>query len=65
MFLIERDKELDTLTLGKIIQKFQTEDIPKLQRYYNYYKGRQKILDKIPKDPSKPCNRIIVIISNT
>ena len=60
MFLIERDKELDTLTLGKIIQKFQTEDIPKLQRYYNYYKGRQKILDKIPKDPSKPCNRIIV-----
>lgn len=30
-----------------------------LQRYYDYYKGKQDILTKSYTDPSKPCNKIV------
>lgn len=48
------------LKLGEIIQQFQTRELPKLQQYYNYYKGKQKIMSKVATDVGKPCNRVCV-----
>ena len=60
MFLIKQNDQLTTEKLGKIIQQYQTRDLPKLQRYYNYYKGRQNILTKVASDVGKPCNQVVV-----
>lgn len=59
MFLIEKDAELTIERIGKIIQQFQTKDIPRLNKYYNYYKGKQAITRKKPTDVGKPCNKIV------
>lgn len=59
MYLIEKNTELSTLTLGTIIQQFMTQDLPRMNRYYNYYNGRMDILHKQVKDKTKPCNRIV------
>lgn len=59
MFLIEQGTELNIDRVSEIIQKFQTTELPKLNKYYNYYQGKQAILSKYYEDPSKPCNRIV------
>lgn len=69
MFLIEKDSELNTLELGKIINEFQTKELINLKKYYNYYKGKQQITEKTPTDDGKPCNKVCVnycynIVSN-
>lgn len=38
---------------------FETKEKPLLQKYYNYYKGNQAILQKVATDVGKPCNKII------
>ncbi len=48
------------MKLGEIIQTFQTRELPRLQKYYNYYKGKQKIMSKVATDVGKPCNRVCV-----
>lgn len=60
MFLVRKDSELDFITLGRIIMKFRTMDLPKMQNYYNYYKGKQAITLKQATDVGKPCNRVVV-----
>ena len=60
MYQIEAGKELDTLTLGKIINAFLLHEAPILQRYFDYYEGMQDIMKKIPSDVGKPCNHIVV-----
>lgn len=60
MFYINQETELTSLLLGKMINKFNVEVLPKLQRYKNYYDGVQKILTKSYTDASKPCNRTVV-----
>ena len=35
MFMVDKNEQLD---LGKIIQQFQTQRLPILNKYYNYYK---------------------------
>jgi SPP1 family phage portal protein len=60
MFYINQETELTSLLLGKMINKFNVEVLPKLQRYKNYYDGLQKILSKSYTDASKPCNRTVV-----
>lgn len=33
---------------------------PKLEKYKNYYDGKQKILNKTYADPTKPCSRTVI-----
>ena len=37
MYQIDRNEELTTDRLGKILMDFQTTKLPELQKYYNYY----------------------------
>lgn len=59
MFLIEQGTELTMSRITEIIQKFETREKAKLNKYYNYYEGKQEIMLKLMKDASKPCNRIV------
>ena len=59
MFLIENIEELTPEKIAKIIQVFVGTDLVKLQRYGDYYDGKQDIMRKFNEDPTKPCNRIV------
>lgn len=59
MFRLNRDEELTTDILSRIIQSFEMNDKIKLQKYFDYYIGKQKILQKYYADESKPCNKVI------
>ena len=60
MFYLNREQELTTELLQKMINKFRVEVEPKLNRYKNYYDGIQKILKKSYTDASKPCNKTVI-----
>lgn len=60
MFYLNKETELTTALLGKMINKFNVEIRPKKERYYNYYQGIQNILNKKYSDPHKPCNKTVV-----
>lgn len=60
MYQIDRNEELTPLRLGKILADFQTAKLPELQKYYNYYKGKQAITMKQATDTGKPCNIVVV-----
>ena len=59
MFYINKNTELTTELLNKMIQRFMTEDKPTLEKNKKYYDGIQAILNKSYTDESKPCNRTI------
>lgn len=69
MFYIDKDRELTTELLLKIINNFSCNVRPKLQRWKDYYDGKHDILEKSYADASKACNRIVTnyckIITNT
>lgn len=60
MFYINKDTELTVQLLQKMINKFRISVQPKLQRYKDYYDGKQDILQKAYADETKPCNHAIV-----
>lgn len=60
MYQIGRDEELTPERLGKILMDFQTRELPRLNRYYNYYNGKQAITMKAATDVGKPCNIVVV-----
>lgn len=60
MFYVNKNTNLDSLLLQKMISKFRVEVEPKLQRYKNYYDGKQAILNKTYADASKPCSRTVI-----
>ena len=60
MYQIDRNEELTTERLGKILADFQTHELPKLNKYYNYYAGKQAITMKQATDTGKPCNKVVV-----
>ncbi len=60
MFLLDKTDDLTPLVLGKIISTFITRDLPKLERYRSYYKGKMKIFYKVPSDDGRPCNKTCV-----
>ena len=60
MYQIDRNEELTTERLGKILADFQTHELPKLNKYYNYYSGKQAITYKQATDTGKPCNIVVV-----
>lgn len=50
------------LTLEKIvdfISKFNMMEVPKLNKYNDYYQGKQQIMSKTVADKTKPCNRCV------
>lgn len=59
MFYLSKNKELTIELLNKMIDKFNVEVKPKLEKNKKYYDGLQAILNKVYSDPSKPCNRTI------
>ena len=60
MFYLNKETELTTELLQKMINRFRINVEPKLQRYKNYYDGIQAILGKSYSDPSKPCNKTVI-----
>ena len=36
------------------------KDLPKMKKYYDYFKGKMAITHKVPTDVGKPCNRVVV-----
>ena len=60
MFYLNKTSELTIELLQKMIHKFSTEVVPKLNKNKNYYDGNQAILNKSYNDPSKPCNRTVI-----
>ena len=60
MFYLNKEVELTTDLLFKMIDKFNQNDLPRLEKYKNYYDGIQAILNKSYSDASKPCNRTII-----
>ena len=65
MYLIDKNAELTPLILGKILNRFQTVELPKLVKSYKYYKGEQAITLKQPTDTGKPANKIITNFCHT
>nr|DAL07792.1 MAG TPA: PORTAL PROTEIN [Caudoviricetes sp.] len=59
MFNLNRETELTPDLLYKMISKYHSNVLPKLQKYKNYYDGTQAILRKSYADESKPCNRVV------
>ena len=60
MFYLNKDTELTTELLQKMINRFRINVEPKLQKYKNYYDGIQKIFSKTYSDASKPCNHTVI-----
>lgn len=60
MFQIKKGEELGPLVLGKILQEFQTAELPKLKKYKDYYDGKQAITRKQATDAGRPNNKIVV-----
>ena len=59
MFYVNKNAELTPDLLYKMINKFNINVVPKLQKYKNYKDGKQAILSKSYADASKPCNRVV------
>lgn len=60
MFYLNREQELNIELLNKMINRFNIENKPRLQKYKNYYDGLQKILSKSYTDDTKPCSRTVI-----
>lgn len=60
MFYLNKDTELSVDLLQKMINRFNVNVQPKLNRYKNYYDGLQAILNKSYADESKPCNKTVI-----
>ena len=60
MFYINKEKELDTELLQKMINRFRLNIEPKMLKYKNYYDGMQKILGKSYTDATKPCSKTVI-----
>lgn len=59
MFYINKDKELSIELLNKMINKFNSDIKPKLEKNKKYYDGVQAILNKSYSDPTKPCSQVV------
>ena len=60
MFYVSKDKDLTIELLQKMINRFNTQVVPQLKKYKNYYDGKQAILEKKYNDETKPCNRTVI-----
>ena len=60
MFYINKNTELTTALLQKMITRFRMNEQPRLEKYKKYYDGLQAILNKSYADPSKPCSKTVI-----
>lgn len=60
MFYIGKDTVLTVELLQKMLNSFELNVKPRLEKYKNYYDGQQKILSKKYTDESKPCNKTVI-----
>jgi SPP1 family phage portal protein len=60
MFYLNKDTPLTVELLAKMIEKFVLEEKPKLEKYKNYYDGKQASLFRYYADASKPCSKVVV-----
>lgn len=61
MYQVKADsQDLDLMELGQILMSFQTKELPKLQKYKNYYDGKMAILNRRPTDEGKLLNNTVV-----
>jgi SPP1 family phage portal protein len=60
MFYLNRNKEITVELLQKMIERFRLNVEPTLNKYSNYYDGKQAILNKSYSDASKPCSRTVI-----
>ena len=60
MFYLNKETELTTDLLQKMINRFRLNIEPKLSKYKNYYDGLQAIQNKAYADASKPCNKTVI-----
>lgn len=58
-YSVSKEEPITTSVIGKIINDFMLTDLPILKKRYNYYLGKQAILNKIASDTGKPCNRVV------
>ena len=59
MYLIDKDTPITTEFMSQVISVFKTKDLPKLNKYFNYYMGNMEIMRKTISQDWKPCNRIV------
>lgn len=59
MFYINPNTELTAELLYKMLNRFNLNVLPQLQRNKNYYDGKQAILSKTYADADKPCSRTV------
>lgn len=60
MFYLNKETELNAALLQKMINRFNISVLPQLQKYKNYYDGKQLILNKTYADAEKPCSRTVI-----
>ena len=60
MFYINKDTELNIELLQKMINAFNTDVEPKLNKYKKYYDGTHAILNKSYSDATKPCSKTVI-----
>ena len=60
MYYLNKNEELTSTLLEKMINRFRVNEQPKLEKYKNYYEGIQAILRKTYADASKPCSRTVI-----
>lgn len=60
MYFINNIEELTNTKIQKIIQLWRGKELVQLQRYKDYYDGKQAIQNKYVEDATKPCNKITV-----
>lgn len=59
MYNINKNEALTVDIISRIIQSFELKEKVKLSKYFNYYEGKQNIINKSYKDASKHCNKIV------
>lgn len=60
MLYVNKDTELSTGLLQKMINRFRLNIEPRLNTYKKYYDGLQAILNKRYADETKPCSRTVL-----
>lgn len=59
MFYIDKNTELTSALLQKMLNRFNFNYLPNLEKWKNYFDGKHAILNKTYTDENKPCNRIV------
>ena len=60
MFYLNKETELTAELLQKMINRYNVNVLPKLEKNKNYYDGKQLILNKSYADADKPCSRTVI-----